>query len=163
LPHTFDCGARLYIRRNGDELWSGASFKPVLDRPPGVDGLEAEWVEAAELARRIAHRVPALAGLSFTRAWAGAIEITTDNNPIVGWTHLDNVYTAAGFSGHGICLGIGLAASICAEIQGAEPPIPLDVYRLDRFTTGAGAAEGLWTEERATRYEQWAGGAAAVR
>ncbi|OKI63368.1 NAD(P)/FAD-dependent oxidoreductase [Micromonospora sp. CB01531] len=156
MPHTFDCGSRFYVRPHQRDVWSGAAFKPILDEAPPTPGMAAEWVEAEELARRVGRRVPALAGRPFTRAWAGVIEVTPDDNPVLGWTHLANVYSAAGFSGHGICIGMGLAPSIGAEIRGGEPAIPLGIFRPQRFSDGSPAKlEGLWLQARPSRYEQW--------
>jgi sarcosine oxidase subunit beta len=156
MPHTFDCEARFYVRTHGVDVWSGAAFKPVLDEAPPGPGLDVDWLEATELARRIGERIPILAGRSFTRAWAGVIEVTADDNPILGWVHHDNMYSAAGFSGHGMCVGMGLAPSIAGEINHTEPPIPLDIYRLDRFAAGTPSrTEGLWLRERPSRFEEW--------
>jgi len=163
LPHTFDCTSRFYVRRHGNEVWSGAAFKPVLPQAPGTPGLDADWSEAAELAHRVGQRLPALAGRSFDRAWAGVIEVTADDNPIVGWTAPDNVYTAAGFSGHGMCIGLGLASSISAEIRREQPDIPLDIYRGDRFNTGVPEkSEGLWLGPRPSQLDDWLGGSRSM-
>lgn len=156
LPHTFDTEARFYARRHDTEIWSGAAFKPFLDEPPVTQGLEADWTEAALLAERVGRRIPALAGRAFTRAWAGAIEVTADDNPIIGWHGPQNMYVAAGFSGHGMCVGPGLAASIAAEINGKAPEIPLDGFRVERFGHTLAGGEGLWLQERPSRFEQWA-------
>ncbi len=156
MPHTFDCEARFYLRAHGGELWSGAAFKPILDEVPAKGELDVNWQEAEELARRVGSRVPVLEGRRFNRAWAGVIEVTADDNPIIGRGAKQNVYTAAGFSGHGMCVGIGLAASIAAEINGQTPDIPLDIYRLDRFAgAGPNRTEGLWLRERPSRIEEW--------
>jgi sarcosine oxidase, subunit beta len=104
-----------------------------------------------------------LAGRTFDRAWAGVIEVTADDNPIIGAGPFENIYTAAGFSGHGMCIGLGLASSITAEINGAEPEIPLDIYRIDRFAgRGPARTEGLWLRERPSRYEEWLAPTTAV-
>ena len=156
LPHTFDTQSRFYIRRNGLALWSGAAFKPFLDQAPATQDLAPDWAEARLLAERVGRRVPALAGRSFTRAWAGVIEVTADDNPIVGFEHFANMYVAAGFSGHGMCVGPGLAPSLAAEICGDVPVIGLDDFRLARFAAGVTKGEGLWLKERPSRFEEWA-------
>jgi sarcosine oxidase subunit beta len=156
MPHSFDTEARFYLRAHGTELWSGAAFKPILDEAPPTQDLEADWSEAQELARRIGVRFPVLAGRTFDRAWAGVIEVTADDNPIIGQAAAENVYTAAGFSGHGMCVGIGLSSSIAAEINGRDPEIALDIYRIDRFAgDGPSRTEGLWLRERPSRIEEW--------
>ncbi len=157
MPHTFDTEARFYVRRHGADIWSGAAFKPILDEAPPSQGLEPDWTEAELLAERVGGRVPALAGRRFDRAWAGVIEVTPDDNPVIGWSTPENVYVAAGFSGHGMCVGIGLAASVAAEVLGDVVPIPLDDFRIARFAAeGHAGGEGLWLQERPSRFEQWA-------
>ena len=162
LPHTFDTQSRFYVRRNGLAIWSGAAFKPFLDTAPPTQDLSPDWTEAELLARRVGGRLPALAGRSFTRAWAGVIEVTADDNPIIGFEHFTNMYLAAGFSGHGMCVGPGLAPSMAAEICGDTPEIALDGFRLARFAAGAVKGEGLWLTERPSRFEEWAADAAPV-
>jgi glycine/D-amino acid oxidase-like deaminating enzyme len=83
------------------------------------------------------------AGLAHT--WAGLTEVTADFNPIVGWTHLDNVFTLAGFSGHGVCLAPGLAPEAAALLRGETPAINIDAYRPSRFEDGEELpVESLW-------------------
>jgi sarcosine oxidase subunit beta len=156
LPHTFDTQSRFYVRRNGPAVWSGAAFKPFLDQAPETQELVPDWTEADLLARRVGTRFPALAGRSFNRAWAGIIEVTADDNPIIGFEHLENMYVAAGFSGHGMCVGPGLADSMAAELCGDTPTIALDGFRLGRFDEGVRKGEGLWLKERPSRFEEWA-------
>lgn len=98
---------------------------------------------------RVQRRLPETRGYELGHAWAGLIEVTPDNNPIVGWTHLDNVFTMAGFSGHGMCLAPGLAADAARLLRGATSELPLEPYRLDRFTQNVPlAVEALWSGAR---------------
>jgi sarcosine oxidase, subunit beta len=169
LPHTFDLSGGYYVRPAGaHEAWSGASFKPVLPAPPPAT-LEAQWLEADELHRRVSARVPALAGTPFDAAWAGIIEVTPDDNPVIGWTGPENLYTAAGFSGHGMCVAPGLAGPAAAEILGEDRGAELGLYRLDRFASGASGAsgagsrrEGMWLTERPAELADWAPQAAGA-
>jgi sarcosine oxidase, subunit beta len=104
-----------------------------------------DWKKFTQLAERLAHRVPALESAEVTRGWAGFLEITPDDNPLVGWTDLDNVYTAAGFSGHGFSIAPGLAPEVAREVRGLPATIPLDAYRPGRFAAGANNAGGVET------------------
>lgn len=162
LPHTFDTQSRFYLRRHGTSIWSGAAFKPYLDEAPATQDLTADWTEAELLATRVGERVPSLRGRSFTGAWAGVIEVTADDNPIIGFEHYQNCYVAAGFSGHGMCVGPGLASSMGAEICEETPEIPLDGFRLARFGSAVAKAEGLWLKPRPSRFEEWAAPADAM-
>ena len=149
MPHTFDADAMVYVRIDGDGIRAGSGMKPLVPDPPPT--LDADWQEAEELRRRVARRVPALSGSTFTRGWAGLIEVTPDNNPILGWSGLGNVYTAAGFSGHGMCIAPGLAPSIAAEVVGADPAMPLEFYRPARLSHPESLMhESLWLTDRLT-------------
>jgi hypothetical protein len=103
------------------------------------------------LLERLVHRLPGLESANVTHGWAGLIETTPDDNPVVGWTHLDNVYAFAGFSGHGMCLAPGLAPHVATEIRGGTPSLPLDIYRLERFESGGVEPEGVWGGEGVSR------------
>ncbi|GAB3249709.1 NAD(P)/FAD-dependent oxidoreductase [Kineosporia babensis] len=154
-PHTFDFDAGIYVRRAGKGIWSGAAFKPVLDEVPDV--VEADWTEGEELARRLAVRVPSLAGRKFERNWAGPIEVTPDDNPLIGFSTFENYFLATGFSGHGMCIGPGLAEDIAAAIQGKTPQTDLSIFRPERFTDGGEIAkEGMWLAERPASFSIWA-------
>jgi sarcosine oxidase, subunit beta len=156
LPHTFDLSGGYYVRPAGSGAWAGASFKPVLDSPPPA-ALEAQWLEADELHRRVSGRVPALAPTRFDVAWAGIIEVTPDDNPVIGRTGPENLYTAAGFSGHGMCVAPGLAGPVAAEILGEDRSAELGLYRPERFEDAARTRpEGMWLSERPARLEDWA-------
>jgi sarcosine oxidase subunit beta len=149
MPHTFDADAMVYVRIDGHGIRAGSGVKPLVPDPPPA--LDADWREAEELRRRVARRVPALSGSTFTRGWAGLIEVTPDNNPILGWSSLGNVYTAAGFSGHGMCIAPGLAPSIAAEVVGADPAMPLEFYRPARLSRPESLMhESLWLTDRLT-------------
>jgi sarcosine oxidase subunit beta len=163
LPHTFDMSAGFYVRPAGRGAWSGASFKPVLPAPPPAS-LQAQWLEATELHRRLSRLVPALAAAPFDTAWAGIIEVTPDDNPVIGWTGPGNLYTAAGFSGHGMCVAPGLAGPAAAEILGEDRGAELGLYRPGRFADPSLVRpEGMWLTERPAELADWAPqGAGAV-
>jgi sarcosine oxidase subunit beta len=154
MPHTFDADAMVYIRIDGDGIRAGSGVKPLVPDPPPT--LEADWRETVELQRRVARRIPALASSTFTQGWAGLIEVTPDNNPILGWSPVDNVYTAAGFSGHGMCIAPGLAPAIAAEVLRQAPERPLEFYRPVRFARpDALLRESLWLADRLTDISRW--------
>nr|MBP7659090.1 FAD-binding oxidoreductase [Burkholderiaceae bacterium] len=52
----------------------------------------------------VAHRFPAFEAAKCHRTWAGLYEVNElDGNPVIGaWDKLPNLYTVAGFSGHGM-------------------------------------------------------------
>jgi glycine/D-amino acid oxidase-like deaminating enzyme len=142
LPLVIDLVTGLYLHSEGEGILSGLAESPEVPDPPA--SVACDWEELPLLVERLVHRLPHLESASVTHGWAGLIEVTADDNPIVGWTHLDNVYTVAGFSGHGMCLAPGLSPQVASEIRGQEPQLPLDIYRLERFEMGGVEAEGVW-------------------
>lgn len=135
-------GPAIAFHSEGEGLLSGlAESTEMPARPPTV---LCGWGEPPVLVERLVHRLPGLEAAQVTHGWAGLLEVTPGDNPIVGWTHLDNVYTAAGFSGHGMCLAPGLAPRVARELLGEPSEVPLDVYRLERFERGGVEPEGVW-------------------
>ncbi len=134
LPMVIDFdGGKAYFHPEGPGLLVGmdnesaaeASWDPVCD-----------WSKFIDIAVKLSDRVPSLETARAVSGWAGFLEITPDEDPIVGWTHLDNLYTAAGFSGHGISIAPGLAPEVAREIDGLDPTLDLSRYRLERFDGG---------------------------
>ena len=79
--------------------------------------------------------------------------MTPDDNPIIGWTGPAGLYTAAGFSGHGMCIAPGIAGPAAAEILGADagPGLDLGLYRPERFRVRGRAPARGHVAERAAR------------
>jgi sarcosine oxidase subunit beta len=142
LPLTIDLVLGQYFHSEGDGLVAGLGEAPMLDDPPAE--IATGWDALPKLVERLVHRLPGMESAGVSHGWSGLIEPTPDDNPIVGWTHLENVYTFAGFSGHGMCLSPGLAPHAAREIRGGTPELSLDIYRLDRFERGGVEPEGVW-------------------
>ncbi|HBY96166.1 MAG TPA: hypothetical protein DEP84_19790, partial [Chloroflexi bacterium] len=88
----------------------------------------------AELARGAAPMIPALRGVNFLRMWAGTLAMTPDKIPIIDpATGVEGYILAAGFSGHGFCLGPIVGKLISELIVDGEPSLPLHDFRLSRF------------------------------
>ncbi|MEW5718957.1 MAG: FAD-binding oxidoreductase, partial [Chloroflexota bacterium] len=86
------------------------------------------------LARGAAQLIPALRGANFLRTWTGTLENTPDGIAII--SAVDSIagyLIAAGFSGHGFCLG-PIAGKLLSEwlVEG-EPSMSLREFRLARF------------------------------
>jgi sarcosine oxidase, subunit beta len=141
LPLTIDLITGLYFHSEGDGLVAGIAESFVVGDPPAA--VPVGWDMLPALVERIVHRLPELETAGVAHGWAGFIETTPDDNPVVGWTHLDNVYTIAGFSGHGMCLAPGLAPLAAREILGGSEE-QLGIYRLERFERGGVEPEGVW-------------------
>lgn len=142
LPLTIDLITGHYLHSEGEGLVAGLAESFTVAHPP--DKVGVDWDGLPLLVDRLVHRLPMLEAAKVTHGWAGFIETTPDDNPVVGWTHLDNVYTMAGFSGHGMCLAPGLASQVARELRGERPELPLDIYRLERFERGGVEREGVW-------------------
>ena len=141
LPLTIDLVTSLYFHSEGEGLVAGLGESFEVGSPPAR--VAVGWDMLPALVERVVHRLPELETAGVTHGWAGFIETTPDDNPVVGWTHLDNVYTMAGFSGHGMCLAPGLAPQAAREIMGGNVD-QLAIYRLDRFDRGGVEPEGVW-------------------
>lgn len=127
----------LWFRPDGDsgQFLCGAPPRGVdIDDAPldQVDhGLFDEW-----LWPRLAERVPQFDTLRVTGSWAGYYEYNTfDQNGLVGrLPGTDNVFVAAGFSGHGLqqapAVGLGMAELIATGAYGVLDLSPLGLERI---------------------------------
>lgn len=101
LPYVKDL-SRLAFRSEGDGF-SGGLVNGAEPRGFNFDVDHDYWENVVWPA--VAHRFPALEAAKCHRTWSGLYEVNDlDGNPVIGaWTgRLDNLYTAAGFSGHGM-------------------------------------------------------------
>lgn len=94
-------------------------------------------VSSQELARlaSFGEMVPQLGGVNILRAWSGTLDMTLDHLPLLGRPSAVRGYVvAAGFSGHGFCLGpvVGRVASDLA-LDGSTP-FQIANLHPDRFT-----------------------------
>jgi sarcosine oxidase subunit beta len=141
LPMTIDYDKqRTYFHTEGTGVIAGmdneTASEPVWDVP-------CDWSKVTDLVERLIYRVPAFEEANVAHGWAGFLEVTPDENPIAGWTHFDNLYTAAGFSGHGLSLGPALAEEVARELVGEPTTLSLESYRLDRFDSGLKETEQM--------------------
>ncbi len=85
---------------------------------------------------QVLHRLfPALAPLQVAQRWAGLLDYTTDNHPIVDRVPgMPNVFFVCGFSGHGMPYGMRFGQLLAATVQSRELPSALQPFRLDRPT-----------------------------
>lgn len=93
----------------------------------------------------VAHRFPPLEAAKCHRTWSGLYEVNElDGNPVIGaWrSRLPNLYTVAGFSGHGMmhapAAGRGIAELI---VHGAYRTLDLTRLGYERIETGTPCAE----------------------
>lgn len=82
--------------------------------------------------------VPAIRKLRMVQVWGGLIDKTPDALPVIERTpEIDGLIVAAGFSGHGFCLGPvtgEILADLAADGRTAHPIAPFARRRLDAMT-----------------------------
>jgi sarcosine oxidase, subunit beta len=111
---------------------------------PGPRWSSDEVVDEAlvqDVRARLAYRYPAAADVPVERAWAGLYDMTPDAHPIIGPLR-DDVYVAAGFSGHGFMQSPAVGRAVAEELLELEPTFDLTPYRLERF-----AGDDVFPEE----------------
>jgi sarcosine oxidase subunit beta len=125
---------------NGKTYFHPESATTVFAGTDADDACETSWrvpydkSKADIVGERLARRFRSFENAGIRRGWAGMLEVTADENPVADWTHFDNCYTIAGFSGHGLPLAPSLAEEAAAELTGATPSLDLSPYRIDRLT-----------------------------
>jgi sarcosine oxidase subunit beta len=95
-----------------------------------------------DLVALVAHVLPAAGAARIARTWTGLVDVTPDALPVIDAPPaVPGLVVAAGFSGHGFCLG-PVSGLLCADLAtGRRPRHDLAAFRLARFErTPAGAA-----------------------
>jgi sarcosine oxidase subunit beta len=107
------------------------------DSPPrwGIEETVDETVIPDRL-ERLARRLPAAAGASVERAWAGLYDMTPDAHPIIDRV-ADDLVVACGFSGHGFMQSPAVGRAVAVLVLDGEASLDLSPYRLARFAEGA--------------------------
>ena len=102
VPFTLDFSTTLYFHNYWNGMLLGISNA---DEPPGFGReFSYQWKTAFDKAAEII--APSLVHLPLVGGWAGLYENTPDHNALIGKAeHLDGVFYATGFSGHGFLQG----------------------------------------------------------
>jgi len=106
-------------------------------------GDPSEWTERSlapsasdirSVVDRVAQVLPIAAEAPIARAWGGLIDLTPDALPVIDAPEYPSgLVIAAGFSGHGFCLG-PVSGLLCADLAlGRVPRHDLSAFRLARF------------------------------
>ena len=120
-----------------------------MDWPGDPEG----WTEAAiaptdadvrRVVARVAEVLPVAGTTPVARTWGGLIDLTPDALPVLDApSGVAGLVIAAGFSGHGFCLG-PVSGLLCADLAlGRTPRLDLGAFRLNRFNWPACAKAGL--------------------
>lgn len=126
------------------EFLVGGIDRPPVDPGRGLEGVTNEFLRT--VGERIDQRLPGYSDSEVVESWSGTITVTPDAIQIAGVPNgIENVYNIVGGSGHGFKEATAFAESIAQTILGLEVRVPLDPYRLERFTDG-GELTGISTE-----------------
>jgi sarcosine oxidase subunit beta len=128
LPMVVEEETTFHFRRRAD-------FLRLAFREPTARWSNDEVVDKAlvdDVRERLAYRYPLAAGAPVERAWAGLYDMTPDAHPIIGPVD-DEIYVAAGFSGHGFMQSPAVGRAVAEELLDLKPSFDLTPYRLERF------------------------------
>ncbi len=108
----------------------------ISSKPTNGYGLRVDYQDMARKAALLSEALAWLKDLNLIRTMSGITEFTPDREPYIGAVPgASGLFTAAGFSGEGFCVG-PMVGKIMAELAtGGEAPISLAPFRVDRFSS----------------------------
>ena len=107
---------------------------PTPDEPTPAPG----GAFVAEASRKLARRIPALAGAPYRSGRSGILDMTPDGRPILGPSGPEGLFLAVGWSGTGFKKAPAVGAELARWVLGGAPKRrELDTYQLSRFEEGA--------------------------
>ena len=132
---------------------SGSYFRPQGDAETliGLGDVKAEYEPdpdsfredndadfVTEVAERLAHRVPAMAGAGYSRGHAGIYDVSPDSRAVMGPVpDADGLYVAAGFSGTGFKTAPAVGAAMAELIlAGRSVTVDLRPFGFERLREG---------------------------
>lgn len=125
--HVTRAAMGLYALPDGRAWLGGTREEAGYDAQPTRRGYDA-------VMDGVARFLPGVREARLVRHMAALRPATPDGLPIIGKAAgYDNAYLATGGGAKGMLLGMGMAEAITSLIDGAEPPLPLDAFRPDRF------------------------------
>ena len=137
-PFVWDVAHDIYFRPEGTGLLLCPCDQTEL--PPGDPPVEESVREL--LAEKIDRFMPALAGVSIHKGWAGARTLTPDGRFIIGWDpKIENFFWVAGLGGHGMTTSSAVGA-LAAELLTGGPGKKSPPFSPQRFAAGAIATMG---------------------
>jgi sarcosine oxidase subunit beta len=108
--------------------------------PPGLE-LGSTLRFLARFARAVTDLIPALGPLQVMRQWAGAYDVTPDNNPLLGPAGPTNFLQLSGFVGHGFMMAPAVAELYADFMTGRGEDEIFARFRPDRFAKGTAVRE----------------------
>jgi sarcosine oxidase subunit beta len=119
------------FRMTGGRLrwtWPDGDLGPESVMPPAIG--------VHEILTRGMALIPALRDIAIARVWAGLIDLTPDALPVIEQTpEIEGLIVAAGFSGHGFCLGPVTGRLICELVTRGETTLPIEPFRRARLAS----------------------------
>lgn len=133
LARIVNVGRRYLVPRDDGRVLIGSTEEDVgFDRRNTPQGV----AELHEFGCRVA---PVLRGLAVERTWAGLRPATADGFPCLGpLPGTDNAWVAAGHYRAGLQLSPATAVVLGQLVRGQPAEIPLDEFRVDRWSGGSG-------------------------
>jgi sarcosine oxidase subunit beta len=139
-PILFDYEHRLYLRPDGDHFTLVGSSDPDDAQLPADPNNYHEGLLRDEIMRFSAGAsslMPSLHDGVVRGGWAGIYDVTPDWQPMIGAdAHLEGLYLAIGFSGHGFKLS-PIVGQWLADLLVTGDSSDLAPFRPDRFTNPA--------------------------
>ena len=99
----------------------------------GYDVVQPPAAEIAGVIERVSRVLPAFGEARVARVWGGLLDKTPDALPVLERTVVDGLVLAAGFSGHGFCLGPVTGQIVRELVIDGRTSLPIDPFRSDRF------------------------------
>jgi len=119
----------------GDWRW------PNIDRTVGPEDVLPPARNVAAIIARGSAVLPALAEARVTKVWAGLLDMTPDSLPVIERVpEIEGLIVAAGFSGHGFCLGPVTGRILCELVTGGRSSLPIEPFRRARLAGLSGTA-----------------------
>lgn len=125
-----DWNGRLATRTRADGSRAPVAFPPASSLRAAIDAFSDV--------------VPAFANAEIEEFWCGLIDMTPDGLPVIDLAgQVEGLVVAAGFSGHGFCLGPITGRLVRDLALGRAPSLDLSAFTLSRFGRGDAAPAPL--------------------
>jgi sarcosine oxidase, subunit beta len=96
---------------------------------------------AAETLARAVSIIPDMESVPVNTIWAGLVDMTADGIPVIDRVEqLQGLIVAAGYCGHGFCLGPVSGEIIRDLVLDEVPRWPIEPFRWDRFLASSGSS-----------------------
>ncbi|MCA9861078.1 MAG: FAD-binding oxidoreductase, partial [Thermomicrobiales bacterium] len=127
---------RLRLTLNGT-AWNGGEWHDQYSVQPTLEQVR----DTIEFAVGI---LPAVRDLRVAQVWGGLLDLTPDALPVIERSpDVDGLIIAAGFSGHGFCLG-PITGQILADLAVVgSTELPIEPFQLTRFANQTAPSESL--------------------